>query len=131
MQNYYKVAAPELVMLEGDYVPRSLSYEDYLYIKKYHPELLGFWAKLIKGIAKVGARVGRRVGRRIRKKRAKARKKKRRARKAKRARMALERNLAIQRQQQQVAAVARKKAKQKQLLMLALPAAAMLFLLGK
>ena len=77
---YYNTQ-PELVIYEGDYVPAGLTYEEYLYIKKYKPELLGFWAKLAKGLASFGKRIGGRVARRIRAKRKRRRKRQRAERK--------------------------------------------------
>lgn len=119
---------PTLITLEGDGIP-MLSGDEIEYLREYHPELLGFWLKIIKGAGKVVGGIFRGIGKRVRRKRAE-----RAARAQAQAKAQAE---AIQRlnmviAQRRAAAAAQKKKQQNTLLTAAaaLPLAAA-FLLGK
>jgi len=126
---------PTLVTLEGEDVELLGEYftpEEIAYMQKYDPELLGFWATLIRGAAKVGKRVGGRLFKRARRKARKRRRKKRRKRKI---RKRLKKMIALRQQERQVlAARAAAKPKGINIAKIAIPAAAaaagLLLLLG-
>jgi len=61
---------PVLITLEGENIP-ALSGDEINYLKENYPELLGFWAKLIKGIGKAAGGIFKGIGRAVRRKRAK------------------------------------------------------------
>lgn len=93
----------------------ELDFRDIEYLEEKYPELMGFWATLVKGVAKVGRKIGGGIGKAVRRKR--ARKKKRAAKK----RAAKKREAMIQ---QQMYIAAMKKRKRNQVLMIGIPAAA-------
>ena len=139
-------AQPELVTLYGDdnvngleilspddydyLLGNDLSIDDIKYYMNEYPELMGFWAKLVKGVLKVGKKGVQAIGKGVRRKR--RRKKRKRAEKRERLRMEQERTAAAQRAIHRAVIVrqAQEKKKKSNLITLGTVAAAALLLLG-
>lgn len=119
---------PKLVTLYGEENVRKLARHynvepaDIIHYSELHPELLGAWITIIKGIGKAVAGIGSGIAKGVRAKRARKAKAKAKAAKKRQQLLMQQRQFEFQRLEKQK--------KQKQMLMMALPLIGMAFFMG-